>query len=62
MGLAELERRIRERLSQVDSPGEAEPEVPESPLWNTEEKAARSLYPVRGRQARVETKPTRGAS
>ena len=62
MGLAELERRIRERLSQVDSLGEGEPEVPDSPLLNEEDKAAGSLYPVGGRQVRVETKPTRGAT
>jgi hypothetical protein len=62
MGLAELERRIRERFSRVDSLGEDEPEVPDSSLGNEEEKAARSLYPVEGRQARVERRPTRGAT
>jgi hypothetical protein len=62
MGLAELEKRIRERLNQVDSLEESEPEVQDSPLRTAEEKAARSLYPVGGRRARVETKPTRGAT
>ena len=62
MGLAELEERIRERLNQVDSLEEPEPEVSDSPLRTAEEKAASSLYPVGGRRARVETKPTRGAS
>ena len=62
MGLAELEERIRERLNQVDSLEEPEPEVQDPPLRTAEEKAARSLYPVGGRRARVETKPTRGAS
>jgi hypothetical protein len=62
MGLTELERRIRERHSHVDSLGEGEPEVPDLPLLNEEEKAARSLYPVGGRQVRVETRPTRGAT
>jgi hypothetical protein len=62
MGLAELEERIRERLSQGDSLEKGEPEVPDSPLLNEEEKATRSLYPVGGRQVRVETRPTRGAT
>jgi hypothetical protein len=62
MGLAELEERIRERLGQGDSLEEGEPEVPDPPLLNEEEKATRSLYPVRGRQVRVETRPTRGAT
>ena len=62
MGLAELEERIRGRLSEGDSLEKGEPEVSDSPLLNEEEKATRSLYPVGGRQVRVGTRPARGAT